>query len=313
MLKIVFAGTPQFAAQHLQFLMAQQHAVVAVFTQPDRRAGRGNKTTASAVKVLANKLKIPVFQPASFKSTNAQEQLRQLNADILVVVAYGLILPRAVLDIPRLGCINVHASLLPRWRGAAPIQRAIEAGDTQTGVTIMQMDEGLDTGRILGAAECPIEATDSSADLLIKLCQVGGPALLHSLDLLERNSAQATAQDDSMSCYAGKIDKREALLDWTHSATTLERQVRAFNPAPVAYSTLMGERIKIWRARAIEDATVCLPGTIIDSQDGFLHVACGQGTLLIDEIQLAGKSRMAVSEVLHSRRQMFFSAKLLGS
>lgn len=313
MLTIAFAGTPEFAAQHLQFLIGREHAVIAAYTQPDRRAGRGKKTTPSAVKILANAHHITVFQPESLKTLAAQEQLQELAPDVLVVVAYGLILPRAVLEIPRLGCINVHGSLLPRWRGAAPIQRAIEAGDIETGVTIMQMDEGLDTGKMIERVACAIAPTDTSAEVASKLCQIGGPALLRSLNALERGDATATTQDETESCYAAKIDKREALIDWSQSAVTLERKIRAFNPAPVAYSTLQGDRIKLWRASSTGQSSDHPPGTIVSSEEGVLRVACGQGSLLVEQIQLPGKSRMTVAEVLNSRRQLFSSNSQLGT
>ncbi|MEH6467663.1 MAG: methionyl-tRNA formyltransferase, partial [Porticoccus sp.] len=252
---IVFAGTPEFAAHHLQALLDDDHhKIVAVYTQPDRPAGRGKKLTASPVKVLAQAHGLTVNQPVSLKEAEQQKILRDLNADIMVVVAYGLLLPKAILDTPHLGCINVHASLLPRWRGAAPIQRAIEAGDKETGVTIMQMDIGLDTGDMLLKAHCPITETDTGGSLHDKLASIGPPALLKTLLELEEGSAVAEKQDDELSNYAPKISKDEALVDWSQSAKIIARKVRAFNPFPVTYTTLGNEggekteRVRLWQA-----------------------------------------------------------------
>jgi len=238
--------------------------------------------------------------------------LSELQADIMVVVAYGLILPQAVLDAPRLGCINVHASILPRWRGAAPIQRAIEAGDSETGVTIMQMDAGLDTGAMLSVSRCEIDSSETSASLHQKLEQLGAPALLHTLAALSNGLAVAVEQDDQLSCYAAKITKQEALVDWSQPAQLLDRQIRAFNPFPAAYTTLGELRIKIWQAEPTK-ATGLTPGQIISTDNAGLLVSCGEQSLLLTEIQLPGKSRMAVSEVLKSRGELFAPSTQLGS
>jgi len=312
-LRVLFAGTPDFAAAHLQALIdAPDISVIGVYSQPDRSAGRGKKLTASPVKKLAVEYQLPVFQPQSLKEPEQQRILSELQADIMVVVAYGLILPQAVLDAPRLGCINVHASILPRWRGAAPIQRAIEAGDSGTGVTIMQMDAGLDTGAMLSVSRCEIDSSETSASLHQKLEQLGAPALLHTLAALSNGLAVAVEQDDQLSCYAAKITKQEALVDWSQPAQLLDRQIRAFNPFPAAYTTLGELRIKIWQAEPTK-ATGLTPGQIISTDNAGLLVSCGEQSLLLTEIQLPGKSRMAVSEVLKSRGELFAPSTQLGS
>ena len=314
-MKIIFAGTPDFAAAHLQALIdSPQHSVIAVYTQPDRPAGRGKKLKASAVKQLAQANDLPVFQPQSLKDSEQLQILADLQADIMVVVAYGLILPQTVLDTPQLGCINVHGSILPRWRGAAPIQRAIEAGDEETGVTIMQMDAGLDTGAMLCISRCTIDSDDSSATMYKKLEELGAPALISTLDNLQANKALAVVQDDSQSCYAAKIDKREALIDWSKSAAVLNRQIRAFNPFPAAYTCIGDLRIKIWQADVVEQEVKALaPGQIISADNRGIVVSCGEQSLLLTEIQLAGKSRMPVSEILKSRADLFTAHTLLGN
>jgi len=312
-LRVLFAGTPDFAAAHLQALLdAPTISVIGVYSQPDRPAGRGKKLTASPVKKLALKHQLPVFQPQSLKDPQQQRILSELQADIMVVVAYGLILPQAILDAPRLGCINVHASILPRWRGAAPIQRAIEAGDAETGVTIMQMDAGLDTGAMLSVSRCDIDSNETSASLHGKLEVLGAPALLHTLESLNSGLAVAVEQDDQLSCYAAKITKQEALIDWSQSAQILDRQIRVFNPFPAAYTTLDELRIKIWQAEPTA-ASGLTPGQIISAGSAGILVSCGEQSLLLTEIQLPGKSRMAVSEVLKSRGELFAPKRLLGS
>ena len=229
-LRIIFAGTPDFAARHLDALLSSGHQVVGVFTQPDRPAGRGKKLMPSPVKVLAEEQGLPVFQPASLRPQENQQLVADLNADVMVVVAYGLILPKAVLDMPRLGCINVHGSLLPRWRGAAPIQRSLWAGDAETGVTIMKMDVGLDTGDMLYKLACPITSDDTSATLYDKLADLGPQGLIETLQQLADNTAKPEVQDDALATYAEKLSKEEARLDWSLSAAQLERYIRAFNP-----------------------------------------------------------------------------------
>lgn len=314
-MRIVFAGTPQFAASHLQALLdCPSHTVVAVFTQPDRPAGRGKKLTASPVKLLAADHRIPVHQPLSLKAAEEQQTLASYSADILVVVAYGLLLPKAVLAIPGLGCINVHASLLPRWRGAAPIQRAIEAGDTETGVTIMQMAEGLDTGDMLLKAHCPIEAEDNAGTLHDKLVRIGPNALLTALDEFEQGRVVAEKQDDALSNYAPKITKQEALINWHEPVKTLVLKIRAFNPFPVCYSTLSGERIRIWQGATVpnEHHNVA-PGTIIRADKSGILVQTGEGCLLITALQLPGKKTLDAGEVLNAHADLFTPGTVMGT
>ena len=306
-MKIIFAGTPDFAATHLQALISQ-HEVVAVYTQPDRPAGRGKKLNASPVKLLAEQNNLPIYQPQSLKDPEQQTILANLQADIMVVVAYGLILPQVVLDAPRLGCINVHGSILPRWRGAAPIQRAVEAGDKETGVTIMQMDAGLDTGAMLTITRCPIEPSETSGSLYDKLAALGAPALLSTLDKLKAGTAVAVAQDNEQSTYAKKIDKAEALIDWSQPAIIIDQRIRAFSPFPAAYTEIEGLRVKIWAAQT-STQQLGTSGEIVAADDNGLLVGCGQGSLLLTEIQLAGKSRMPVSEILRSRVELFATGK----
>lgn len=306
-MKIIFAGTPDFAATHLQALISQ-HEVVAVYTQPDRPAGRGKKLNASPVKLLAEQNNLPIYQPQSLKDPEQQTILANLQADIMVVVAYGLILPQVVLDAPRLGCINVHGSILPRWRGAAPIQRAVEAGDKETGVTIMQMDAGLDTGAMLTITRCPIEPSETSGSLYDKLAALGAPALLSTLDKLKAGTAVAVAQDNGQSTYAKKIDKAEALIDWSQPAIIIDQRIRAFSPFPAAYTEIEGLRVKIWAAQT-STQQLGTSGEIVAADDNGLLVGCGQGSLLLTEIQLAGKSRMPVSEILRSRVELFATGK----
>jgi methionyl-tRNA formyltransferase len=304
--KIIFAGTPDFAAAHLRALIdCGQHEIVAVYTQPDRPAGRGKKLTASVVKQLASEQGLTVLQPPSLKEADAQQQLASFAADLMIVVAYGLILPQAVLDTPRLGCINVHGSLLPKWRGAAPIQRAVEAGDDETGICIMQMDAGLDTGPVISVARCAIEATDTSGSVYQKLSALGAPTLLAALEKLASGVAVAEQQDDSQSTYASKIDKAEALIDWATPAETLARKVRAFNPFPATFSHIGGERVKIWAASANNVDSGQAVGAIVAASDQGILVQTASGQLLISEIQLAGKSKMPVSELLKSKAKLF--------
>ncbi|WP_341502628.1 methionyl-tRNA formyltransferase [Gallaecimonas sp. GXIMD4217] len=310
-LRIVFAGTPDFAARHLASLLASHHEVVAVFTQPDRPAGRGKKLTPSPVKVLAEQHGLPVHQPKSLRNEAAQAELAQYQADVMVVVAYGLILPKAVLDLPRLGCLNVHGSLLPRWRGAAPIQRAIWAGDAQTGVTIMQMDEGLDTGAMLKKASLAIESTDTSASLYEKLAGLGPQALLETLDALAGEGLAAEAQDDGQANYAEKLSKEEARIDWQTQADFIERCVRAFNPWPVSYFQHNDQAIKVWEAEVLERPTDALPGTIVATGRDGIDVATGQGLLRLKTLQLPGKKAMAVADILNARSDWFQTGLVL--
>ncbi|WP_037413510.1 methionyl-tRNA formyltransferase [Shewanella xiamenensis] len=304
-LNIIFAGTPDFAARHLQALINSHHNVIAVYTQPDRPAGRGKKLTASPVKELALAHNIPVYQPGSLRKEPAQQELAALNADIMVVVAYGLILPKVVLDTPRLGCINVHGSILPRWRGAAPIQRALWAGDKETGVTIMQMDIGLDTGDMLLKTYLPIEDDDTSASLYEKLAQQGPDALLQALEGLANGTLAAEKQDETLANYAEKLSKEEARLDWTKSATQLWQEVRAFNPWPVSYFEHQGNTIKVWQTQVSTTSSNATPGTIISASKKGIEVATGDGVLTLLSMQLPGKKPLSVADILNARGEWF--------
>jgi methionyl-tRNA formyltransferase len=310
-LRIVFAGTPDFAARHLAALLSSEHEVIAVYTQPDRPAGRGKKLTASPVKNIALEHDIPVYQPVNFKSDEAKQELKDLNADIMVVVAYGLLLPQAVLDTPKLGCINVHGSILPRWRGAAPIQRSIWAGDAQTGVTIMQMDIGLDTGDMLKIATLPIEATDTSATMYDKLAELGPQALVECLADIASGNAAPEKQNDDEANYASKLSKDEAKIDWNQPAEFIERCVRAFNPWPMSFFSVEENNIKVWQSRVEDNATESVAGTILKADKTGIYVATGQGTLVLEHIQIPGKKAMQVSDVLNSKASWFEVGSIL--
>jgi len=304
-LNIIFAGTPDFAARHLQALLDSHHNVIGVYTQPDRPAGRGKKLTASPVKELALANNIPVYQPGSLRKEPAQQELAALNADIMVVVAYGLILPKVVLDTPRLGCINVHGSILPRWRGAAPIQRALWAGDKATGVTIMQMDVGLDTGDMLLKTTLPIEDDDTSASLYEKLAAQGPVALLQALEGLGNGTLVAEKQDETLANYAEKLSKEEARLDWNKSAKQLWQEVRAFNPWPVSYFEHQGNTIKVWQTQVSSTSSNAAPGTIISASKKGIEVATGDGVLTLLSMQLPGKKPLSVADILNARGEWF--------
>lgn len=310
-LRIIFAGTPDFAARHLDALLSSEHQVVGVFTQPDRPAGRGKKLMPSPVKVLAEEKGVPVFQPGSLRPQENQQLVADLQADIMVVVAYGLILPKAVLDMPRLGCINVHGSLLPRWRGAAPIQRSLWAGDAQTGVTIMQMDVGLDTGDMLHKLSCPITADDTSGSLYDKLADLGPQGLLHTLAQLAAGTAKPEVQDEALVTYAEKLSKEEARVDWSLSAAQLERCIRAFNPWPMSYIVIDEQPVKIWQASVINTPTSAAPGTILEANRQGIQVATGEGILNLLSLQPAGKKAMGVQDLLNSRREWFIPGNRL--
>ncbi|MAD16183.1 MAG: methionyl-tRNA formyltransferase [Alteromonadaceae bacterium] len=310
-LKIVFAGTPEFAANHLSALIESEHQVIAAYTQPDRPAGRGKKLHASAVKQLAQQHDIPVYQPASLKSEEAQQQLAALNADVMVVVAYGLILPQIILDTPKYGCLNVHGSLLPKWRGAAPIQRAIWAGDAETGVTIMQMDKGLDTGAMLSELRIAITPTDTSATLYTKLAQLGPKGLLETLASLRDITPQA--QDNTLATYAEKLSKQEAKIDWTMTAAQLERNVRAFDPWPVAYFEANGAAIKV-RSAEVQQTPIrdnAQPGQIVQADKHAIGVQTGDGVFLIKTLQLPGKKPLATQDILNGHSDWFSVGTIL--
>jgi methionyl-tRNA formyltransferase len=296
-MRVLFAGTPAFAVPALEALIGAGHRIVLVLTQPDRRAGRGLATTPSAVKQAAARHGIPVFQPASLKDPDAPARLREAQSDVLVVVSYGLILPQAVLDIPPRGALNIHASLLPRWRGAAPIQRALLAGDPMTGVCIMQMDAGLDTGPVLLREAVAIESDDTAGTLHDKLATVGARLIVVALDGVGRDELHALAQPAEGVAYAHKIDKTEACVDWSRSAAEIDRQVRAFNPAPGAVARLRGDDVKLWRARPRE-ASNAPPGTVLRVGREGIDVACGSGALRITELQRAGGKRLPADAFL---------------
>jgi len=304
-LRIVFAGTPDFAARHLAALLSSEHEVIAVYTQPDRPAGRGKKLTASPVKTIALEHDIPVYQPENFKSDHAKQELADLNADIMVVVAYGLLLPQVVLDTPKLGCINVHGSILPRWRGAAPIQRSIWAGDAETGVTIMQMDIGLDTGDMLKIATLPIEASDTSASMYEKLAGLGPDALIECLADIATGKAEPVKQDDEQANYAKKLSKEEARINWNDDAAHIERCVRAFNPWPMSHFETAENSIKVWQSRVEEQTSDKPAGTILQADKTGIYVVTGNGVLVLEQLQVPGKKAMSVQDILNSRASWF--------
>ncbi len=303
-MRIVFAGTPEFAVSSLR-AAARHHEVVAVYTQPDRPAGRGRGLAPSPVKLEAVARGIPVYQPESLKDEAAQQQLRDLQPDLMVVVAYGLILPKAVLAIPTHGCWNVHASLLPRWRGAAPIQRAIQAGDAKTGVCLMQMEAGLDTGPVLLHQELPIAATDTGGQLHDKLAELGAQVLSDGLGLLRAGIKPiARPQPEQGVTYAHKLDKAEAKLDWAQDAGALARTVRAFNPWPIAEATLAGERVRIHGAVALEVDHGQAPGTVLAASRDGIDIACGQGALRLRVLQREGGKAITAADYLNARRDL---------
>lgn len=308
-LRIIFAGTPDFAASSLAAILETQHQVVAVYTQPDRKSGRGKKVSMSPVKELALEHKIAIEQPASFKDPLDLAQLESYQADIMIVAAYGLLLPQSVLDTPRLGCINVHGSLLPRWRGAAPIQRAIQAGDTETGITIMQMEAGLDTGPMLLKAITPISESETGSSLHDKLAIQGGKLLVEALELIAQHSIQPQVQDDSLATYAHKLSKQEAQIDWHQPAQDIERTIRAFNSWPVAFSLLNDQTIRIWQAHTINESSNHPPGTIIHTDTKGIVVACGQGQLLLTDLQLPGAKVLTVKDLLNAPKNKLLFEK----
>ena len=302
-LRIVFAGTPEFAAEHLKALLDTPHQIIAVYSQPDRPAGRGQKLTPSPVKQLALQHDIPVYQPQTLRDPAAQAELAALKPDLMVVVAYGLILPQVVLDIPHLGCINSHASLLPRWRGAAPIQRAVETGDAESGVTVMQMEAGLDTGPMLLKVSTPISADDTGGSLHDRLAALGPQAVIAAISGLAAGNLVGEVQDDSLATYAHKLNKDEARLDWSRPAIELERLVRAFHPWPICHSTLNGEAIKVHAVVLSEEQGQ--PGSILAADKSGLTVACGAGALRLTRLQLPGGKALNFSDLFNSRREQF--------
>lgn len=299
--RLIFAGTPEFAATHLDAVIAAGHDVCAVLTQPDRPAGRGKQLQPSAVKRRAQAAGVTVLQPVSLRTPESHTLLRALDAEVMVVVAYGLILPQSILDIPTHGCLNVHASLLPRWRGAAPIQRAIEAGDTHTGITIMQMEAGLDTGPMIAKGALKITDSETSGTLHDRLTQLGPGLLLEVLETLPQCLAQASTQEDNDATYAAKIVKAETQIDWTLDANTLSHKIRAFNPTSVCFSYLGTERLKIWQASALPKTHNSIPGRIIGSGAEGIVVACGSGALNITVAQFPGSKALPTADLLNGR------------
>ena len=310
-LQLVFAGTPQFAALHLESLIAGPHQIKTVMSQPDRPAGRGKRLQPSPVKALALEAGLPVWQPESLKTPESQHTLAALEADVLVVVAYGLILPANILAIPRLGCLNVHASLLPRWRGAAPVQRAIETGDQETGVSIMLMEPGLDTGPVLLTSRLPILAHHTSGTLLEDLAALGTQALSQTLADIDSMLANAVPQDNVSATYAHKIDKQEAALNWSCSAVELARRIRAFQPAPGCHTFIDNDRLKVIAAHAAATSQPGAPGEILAADESGLQVACGEGMLVITEAQLPGAKAQPVSALLNGDRERMLPGKHL--
>lgn len=299
-MKVIFAGTPAFAAAALAALIEADHRIMAVLTQPDRPAGRGMKPVASPVKLLAQQHQLPVLQPSTLKNSEIQTQLGSLQADVLVVAAYGLILPQAVLDLPPLGCLNIHASLLPRWRGAAPIQRAILAGDSETGITIMQMDAGLDTGDMLLKQSLPIDSNETAASLHDKLSALGAKCIVKALESLPQGTLMAVKQNEGQACYAAKISKSEAAIDWHQPASQIDRVVRAFNPTPGAYTQYQDGMLKIWQAVIVADKSEqsAKIGEIVAVDRDGITVTCGEGALRITVVQKPGGKKLSVADFL---------------
>lgn len=310
-MKLIFAGTPEFALPSLQALLSSSHKICAVYTQPDRPAGRGRKLLMSPVKKLALENKLSVYQPISLRNAKEQKKLATFHPDLMVVVAYGLILPPAILTIPRFGCINVHASLLPRWRGAAPIQRAILEGDRETGVTIMQMDEGLDTGEMIKKFSCTIEPNDTNKTLQDRLADLGARALLESLNDIESGSYRSELQNEKDSTYAKKINKLEAEVDWEKPAVYLDRMVRAFHPKPIARVVLGKSILRICKAEVLDETTSEKPGLILKADREGIDVATGKGVLRLLEVQWPGGKCLPISSFIHGKSELFHVGAIL--
>jgi methionyl-tRNA formyltransferase len=304
-LNIIFAGTPEFAATALQKLIDEHYEIIAVYTQPDRPAGRGRKLTPSPVKALALKHNIPVEQPVNFKEPGALEKLQSYHADLMIVAAYGLLLPPAVLELPSLGCLNIHASLLPRWRGAAPIQRAVLAGDRETGITIMQMNEGLDTGDMLLKLSTPIKDNDTGGSLHDRLAELGGKAIIEVLALLDKGQLKPEQQDEKLSSYAKKLSKSESEIDWLQPVQVIDRQIRAFSPWPGSQTHLDDKIIRIHAARIIDTASQGQAGHILAYTKAGIDVQCGLGSIRILTAQLPGSRAMSVNDLHNGHPALF--------
>lgn len=300
-LNIVFAGTPEFGLPCLEALVKSKHTIKAIYTQPDRPAGRGRVVQESAIKTWAKAHQLPIYQPINFKEPAAVNELRALMPDVLVVIAYGLILPVSILTLPHLGCINVHASLLPRWRGASPIQQAILSGDTQSGITIMQMDKGMDTGDMLMQSACPIASTDTAGHLHDRLAQLAVTPLLATLDALS-SQVIPTKQDNACATYAPKINKSTAIIDWQQPAITIDRQIRAFNPWPIAHTSINGQILRIYQAKPLEQDSDAQPGTIVSIDKTGMLIATGSGMILIERLQFPGGKTLLVHDWLNAHR-----------
>ncbi|PCM44131.1 methionyl-tRNA formyltransferase [Marinobacter sp. ANT_B65] len=310
-MRLVFAGTPDFAASALRAILGTHHTVVGVYSQPDRPAGRGRKLQPSPVKQVALDNEIPVFQPENLKSPEARQELANLRPDVMIVAAYGLILPEPVLKTPTHGCLNIHASLLPRWRGAAPIQRAIAAGDKETGITIMQMDKGLDTGAMLLKSRTAIEASDTGGSLHDRLAELGGAAIIEALKRLESGELEGEIQNDEDASYAHKLSKEEGHIDWSQDALAIERLVRAFNPWPGTYTDLEDQRLRIHEARATEEQSQKPAGTVIRREREGIDIACGKGILRIIRLQLPGSRAQTVNDLINGGKQLLLPGQEL--
>ncbi len=310
-LRIVFAGTPAFAAAALQALLQSHHEIIAVYTQPDKPSGRGLKLTPSAVKTLALAHDLPIYQPSTLKDPTVQAELQALNADVMVVAAYGMLLPEAVLAIPPHGCINIHPSLLPRWRGAAPIQRTIFAGDKETGVTIMQMDKGLDTGPMLLQSHYTLASDETTQTLHDKMAKQGADNLIETLNLLALNQLKPIVQDDALATYAAKITKEEAVIDWSLPAEEIEYRIRAFNPWPICQTTWQDQPLRIWMAKTLENTTPAVPGTIIAASREGVDVATGKGVLRLLHVQLPGSKAVSIADFYNARQEELEKTRVL--
>ncbi len=300
-MRIVFAGTPGFAATHLEALLKADMEIVGVYTQPDRPAGRGKKLMASPVKQLAIENNIEVFQPLNFKEQDDRDQLSELKPDLMIVVAYGLLLPQSVLDIPTHGCINSHASLLPRWRGAAPIQRAIEAGDTVSGVTVMQMEAGLDTGPMIQKVETPIMPGDTGGSLHDRLAKIGSEAVVQTVAKFESGPVLKEIQDDSLTCYAHKLNKAEAMINWHQPADLIVQKIKAFNPAPMCFTLLGDSRIRVLKAQVYPQNHYSIPGTVLTVNNLGIIIACKENAVVLEQVTIPGKKPMMVSDLLNGK------------